>query len=221
MSRDDVGGVAPGGHARGPVLAVVPLRDGSSGKTRLAERFDDAERARLVTLLARHVVGTLLDAPAVAGVLVVTGDPEFAADALPTDPRLRVLAQAPDRRGLNEAVALGQEAAVADGAARVLVIHADLPLLTPDDVAALLAPDAPVVIAPDGAGSGTNALVLGADVHDFVFRFGVGSCAAHYAEAAALGLATAVVQRSGTATDLDTPADWLALPDAVRARLGG
>lgn len=203
-----------------PVIAVVPLRDGSSGKTRLAGRFAEADRARLVTLLARHVVGTLLDAGSVTRVLVVTGDPAFAATALPADPRLRVLAQPPDRRGLNAAVALGREAATADGAARVLVIHADLPLLAPDDVTALLDPEAPVVIAPDGVGSGTNALVLAAAVGDFAFRFGVDSCAAHRAEAARLGLATAVVQRPGTATDLDTPADWLALSDAVRARLG-
>ncbi len=222
MSRADArpaAALARGG-VDGPVIAVVPLRDGSSGKTRLAGHFAAEQRADLVTALARHVVGTLLAAPEVTAVLVVTGDPAYARAALPADPRLRVLAQPSERRGLNEAVALGQAAAVADGAARVLVIHADLPLLARDDVAALLAPDAPVVIAPDGAGTGTNAVVLDGGVRGFAFRFGVGSRAAHEAEAAAVGLATAVVQRPGTATDLDTPSDWAALPDVVRARLG-
>ncbi len=206
---------------RVPVVAVVPLRDGRTGKTRLAGPFTAGERTAIVASLARHVVGTLLTTDAVARVLVVTGDPAFAARTLAAHPRLEVLAQPADRRGLNAAVELGRARAVADGAGRVLVMHADLPLLTPDDVAALLAPDAHVVLAADRAGTGTNALVLGADVRGFTFRFGVGSAAAHGAEAAALGLETAVVRRPGTTADLDTPEDWLALPERDRTRFLG
>jgi 2-phospho-L-lactate guanylyltransferase len=203
----------------GPTTAVVPLRDGRTGKSRLTGSFSADERTAIVASLARHVVGTLLTAGPVSRVLVVTGDPQFARRTLPADPRLEIAAQPPEQRGLNAAVALGRAQAAGDGARRVLVVHADLPLLTSDDVAAVLTPAAPLVLATDRAGVGTNALVLDAAEHGFRFRFGVGSARAHLDQAATLGLEAVVVRRPGTWTDLDTPEDWLALPASVRERL--
>lgn len=202
----------------GRTTAVVPLRDGS-GKTRLAARGSAPARGELIARLARHVVDALLVAGPVGEVLVVTRDPEFVAGALLAHPRMSVLTQGSGDRGLNGAVALGHRQALATGAHRVLAIHADLPLLDAADVEALLDPPEPVVLGPDLAGLGTNALVLDAGVAGFGYRFGPGSRTAHAAQAAALGLPVAVVQRPGTATDLDTPADWDGLPAEVRARL--
>ena len=207
---------------RGPrqarTIAVVPLRDGHSGKSRLADQFTRQERSEIVTVLARHVVSTLLRVD-VSRVLVVTNDPDFARLALPPDPRVEVVVQPAERPGLNAAVSLAHELAAAQGAKRLLVVHADLPLLEPEDINALLEPRAPVILAPDRAGTGTNALVLNAAIRNFRFRFGPGSCFAHMKEAADLGLQTFVVQRPGTWTDLDTAADWAALPEAVRSLL--
>lgn len=259
------GGASP---ARQRVVAVVPLRDGSSGKSRLATVLDPAERSRLIATLARHVVGTLLTSEAVERVLVVTSDPRFtwralgslvepvpppmddapSMDGAPprvTDPpadgdngsvegdgpgRLQIVLQPASRPGLNAALDVGREivaslAGPADEGAgpptgrtvRLLVAHADLPALTTDDVEALLAQDAPVVVATDRTRSGTNLLVLDADA-PFTFRFGVGSLEAHLVEAERRGVRAAVVQRTGTAVDLDTLDDWSELPGDVRAR---
>ncbi|MFD6164489.1 2-phospho-L-lactate guanylyltransferase [Oerskovia sp. NPDC060287] len=241
------------------VVAVVPLRDGFSGKSRLAAVLDPAERSRLIAVLARHVVGTLLASEAVGRVLVVTSDPRFAWRALgslvpPVPPpldddpgagavtgtpaegdeagaegdgpgRLQIVLQPASRPGLNAALDVGRELVVdtsgpGEGAARparLLVAHADLPALTVEDVEALLAEEAPVVVATDRARSGTNLLVLAADA-PFTFRFGAGSLEAHLAEAARQGVRAAVVQRTGTAVDLDTLDDWAELPADVRAR---
>ncbi len=258
------GAARPAGSGRpGRVVAVVPLRDGTSGKSRLAHVLDPAARSRLVAVLARHVVATLLASEAVERVVVVTSDPRFTWRALRdvvveasstagdgegppllTDDadRLRIVLQPADRPGLNEAVEVGREIAVEDGPVRLLVAHADLPALTTDDVAALLADDAPVVVATDRHRSGTNLLVLSGDAsvppsttseplpaaerpqgrarQAFRFRFGVDSLASHLSEAAARGLRAAVVQRPGTATDLDTIDDWGELPAEVRAAVG-
>ncbi|WP_248259426.1 2-phospho-L-lactate guanylyltransferase [Georgenia sp. EYE_87] len=200
------------------MIAVVPLRGGAAGKTRLSAELGPQERSRLVAVLARHVLGALLDGR-VSRVLVVTADPGFAAEVVGHDGRVEVVGQPADRPGLNEAVAVGQERALAAGAARVLVVHADLPLLAADDVRALLEPAAPVVIAPDRLGTGTNALVLAGSVSGFRFRFGPGSREAHEREARRLGVVPDVVLRPGTATDLDTAADWAELPAAVRSGL--
>ncbi|MEK8227612.1 hypothetical protein NKG05_18070 [Oerskovia sp. M15] len=58
------------------------LRDGTSGKSRLASVLDPASRSRLIAALARHVVATLLASSDVDRVLVVTSDPRFTWRAL-------------------------------------------------------------------------------------------------------------------------------------------
>ncbi|GED11533.1 2-phospho-L-lactate guanylyltransferase [Cellulosimicrobium cellulans] len=239
-------GARPGAPSRpARVVAVVPLRDGSSGKSRLAHVLDPASRSRLIAVLARHVVGTLLASDGVERVVVVTSDPRFtwralrdvvvdAAHAAGSDglplltadaDRLRIVLQPADRPGLDAAVELGREIASEDAAAqgpvRLLVAHADLPALTTADVAALLAEDAPVVVATDRRGAGTNLLALDPPASaGFRFRFGPDSRAAHVAEAERLGLRAVVVQRPGTAVDLDTVEDWGELPADARAVVG-
>lgn len=200
----------------GGTTAVVPLRDGVSGKSRLAAVLDAAGRRRLVQVLARHVVTTLGASDGVDRVLVVTADPVFARatlDGLAAD----VLEQPPDRPGLNAALEHARETV---GPGSLLVAHADLPALTPADVAAVLARSAPVALAADRYRSGTNLLALRPSARAFRFRFGAGSLAAHLVEAAAHGLEAAVVHRPGTAVDLDTADDWAQLPRAVRAAVG-
>ncbi|MFE7505454.1 NTP transferase domain-containing protein [Promicromonospora sp. NPDC057488] len=224
--------------------AVVPLRDGVSGKSRLAAVLDAGSRRRLVRVLARHVVSTLLAADEIERVVVVTADPVFTRETL-GGLAVEVLEQPADRPGLNGALEHAREVLAADGTAaeadgpsrpRLLVAHADLPALTPADVTALLAVEAPVVIATDRYRSGTNLLLVpfeagvsslsaaakrrnsGLEAEGgFRFRFGVGSLAAHLAEADARGLEASVVDRPGTAVDLDTADDWSQLPAEVRS----
>jgi 2-phospho-L-lactate guanylyltransferase len=209
--------------------AVVPLRDGVSGKSRLAAVLDVGSRRRLVRVLARHVVTTLLDTDGVGRVVVVTADPVFARETL-AGLEVEVLEQPGDRPGLNAALEFARERLAAEGpgrssegsgpsaSGRLLVAHADLPALSPEDVEALLAEDAPVVIATDRNRSGTNLLLL--PDASFRFRFGVGSLVAHLDEAEARGLGVTVVHRPGTAVDLDTADDWSQLPDEVRTAVG-
>ncbi|GAB2470635.1 hypothetical protein GCM10027063_08830 [Promicromonospora xylanilytica] len=209
-----------GAAGRQGTTAVVPLRDGVSGKSRLAAVLDAPSRRRLVRVLARHVVGTLLATDGIAHVLVVTADPVFTRETLAGLP-VEVLEQPAGRPGLNGALEHAREVLAARTTAPLLVTHADLPALTSADVAALLAEDAPVVVATDRNRSGTNLLLLpSASGADFRFRFGVGSLAAHLVEAEAQGLSATVVHRPGTAVDLDTADDWSQLPDEVRAAVG-
>ena len=207
------------------VTAVVPVRDGVSGKSRLAHALDRSARRRVVTALARHVVGTLLASDGIGRVVVVTADVAFAREVLaelPDGPE--TLAQPAGLRGLNPALDLAREQAleVAPASARLLVAHADLPALTTDDVAAVLAAgeSSDVVVATDRHDAGTNLLLIPLqDAPGFRFRFGPGSRAAHVAEAERHGLRAVVVRRPGTAADLDTIDDWADLPPGVRARV--
>jgi 2-phospho-L-lactate guanylyltransferase len=219
-----------GVRRQGPgTTAVVPLRDGVSGKSRLAAVLDGDSRWRLVRVLARHVVTTLLAADGIGRVVVVTADPAFTRETL-AGLDVEVLEQPADRPGLNAALEHAREVLAARGSGPLLVAHADLPALTPEDVGALLAEDTPVVIATDRYRSGTNLLRVPSGNFEpsegpsadgrFRFRFGVGSLAAHVAEAEAHGLEVTVVHRPGTAVDLDTADDWSQLPDEVRTAVG-
>ena len=120
--------------------------------------------------------------------------------------------------GLNPALRHAQAVAMDGSAARLLIVPADLPLIEPADVAALLdaAGGAATIIAPDRAASGTNALLLGppAAVEP---SFGEGSFARHRGSIAAAGLTCSVVSRPGLALDLDTPTDVAMLLAVSRA----
>lgn len=210
----------------------MPLRDGTSGKSRLAHLLDPSARRRLVSTLAQSVVETLLDLEEIEQVLVVTADPGFARSVLAAhadDERVRILSQPVARPGLNAALDIARERALVEAdeprtrGRRLLVVHADLPALEVDDVRAVLAEQSPVVVATDRLGQGTNLLALGPraeHVSSYRFRFGHGSRAAHLAEAERLGVRAALVQRPGTATDLDTIEDWAELPGQVRDAVG-
>jgi 2-phospho-L-lactate guanylyltransferase len=122
--------------------------------------------------------------------------------------------------GLNAGLEQARREALADGIDTLVVLHGDLPNLATDDVAALLdavPPRAGVAIAPDRGGSGTNGLAM-RPPDAIAFRFGIGSFAAHCAEAQAADVPLFEVHRAGLAFDLDTPADlarWIELGDAA------
>ncbi len=88
----------------------------------------------------------------------------------------------------------------------VLALAADLPLLAPADVHALLRRAGPdrAVIAPDRLGLGTNAV---AAPPGFPFTFGAPSFARHVALARAAGLTVIPLRTPGLAVDLDGPWD--------------
>ena len=181
-----------------PWRAIVPFRaadeGGAGAKSRLAGRLDATACAALAAGMAWHVLETLGRCPLIGSITVLApARPEFAPHY--TD------WIADHGRGLNAEIAA---AIAADGAARVVVILADLPLLTADDIAALLgaASAAGAAIAPDHAHTGTNALAL-TDPAGLWSAFGPGSFALHRA----LLPHAALVERPGLALDIDTPED--------------
>ena len=196
------------------VRIIVPHRGLAVAKTRLAPVLDDAEREALARRLLEQVLAVAHQA---CGDLVVI-TPSAALEPLVTAAGARLVVQR--GLGLNAGLEQARREALADRIDTLLVLHGDLPNLGTDDVTALLdAVPQPtgVAIAPDRAGMGTNGLAL-RPPDAIAFRFGLGSLAAHHAEAEALGVPLVEVDRPGLAFDLDTPADlarWLELGDAA------
>lgn len=195
---------------------IVPHRGLEAAKTRLAPSLDPEERVMLASQLLQRVLRV---AGEICGdVVVISPSRPLAEIVEASGARLAVQRG----MGLNEGLDQARSDAVLDGIETLVVLHGDLPNLRADDITTLidaLPPDGGpgVAIAPDRAGTGTNALAL-RPPGVIGFRFGAGSFAAHAAEIERAGVPAVAVDRSGLAFDLDTPEDlarWLELGDAA------
>jgi 2-phospho-L-lactate/phosphoenolpyruvate guanylyltransferase len=196
------------------VRIIVPHRGLEAAKTRLAPVLDPAEREDLARRLLARVLGVAHEA---CGDVVVIS-PSAALRPVVEEQGARLAVQR--GMGLNAGLEQARAEAIAEGADALVVLHGDLPNLSPADIRAMaeaLPAAGGVAIAPDRAGTGTNGLAQ-SPADAIPFAFGAGSFARHREAAVAAGLEVAVVERPGLAFDLDTPADlarWLELGDAA------
>jgi 2-phospho-L-lactate guanylyltransferase len=204
---------------RSGTWAVVPVKSFDQAKQRLAGVLAAKERKELARAMADDVLSTLAASPELAGILLVTRDPE--ARRLAARHGARVLLEE-DERGHTAAASLGARAFARDGAAAMLLVPADIPLVTPADVDAVLAVhgEAPAItLSPARDERGTNAVACSpADV--MPLRFGGDSFIGHLRRARAHGIEPQVVRRPALALDLDTPDDlaaFFAAPSPTRA----
>jgi 2-phospho-L-lactate/phosphoenolpyruvate guanylyltransferase len=178
--------------------AIVPMKAEGKRKTRLAAHLSAIGREELSENLFYHVVWTLQQCASVVRIIVLSDGP--------------LLMSGPDwiadkGAGLNAEL---ERARFAAGRVPLLILHADLPLLTVADVDAMIAAATDgLAIAPDNHGTGTNALALG-DGRSFELCFGPDSFRLHQAQAPD---ATIVTGRPGLSLDIDTVDD---LDEAIR-----
>lgn len=197
----------------GQIVALIPVRSLTNGKSRLAGAIGDDRRADLIREMFQDVVAAAIASGSIGRVIVISPDEAVLSLAGHLVPDVTALRQAADQPGLIAALDQGRAFALDHGAAAMLILFGDLPLLAPDDVRAMVASDATVVISPDRHGEGTNALLLRFDSpvvvpgDAFRFQFGQDSFRRHHAEAERLGLPVATVVTAGTSLDVDTPAD--------------
>lgn len=186
-------------------IAVVPVKRISGAKTRLAGRLTAHERQRLVLDLFDHVLAVLAESPSIDDIIVVTPDSEILRRAR-AGYATGLLQPA---EGLNEAIVLGRDLAIRRGATGLVVVLADLPLLTAADINTVVerTADATVVLAPDRHGQGTNVLSM-RPVTAIEPAFGTHSLCRHRLAAGQCGLAIREYQSMGTGFDIDTPADF-------------
>lgn len=171
--------------------ALVPLKHGAERKTRLAGVLMREQRIAMTETMAALLLSCLREVDAIGRTVL-----------LAPAPMAGVTWRADGGRGVNGELAAYRAEHPREA---LLVIHPDLPDVTPSDIAALLAAtaDGRIAIAPDRHGTGTNALALPAGAA-IGFAFGPDSCARHRAAA---GNRAAIVERHGLAFDIDEPED--------------
>jgi len=211
-----------------PVI-LVPVKNTSLAKQRLAAVLDQPSRTQLAQAMLHDVLTTLYDWPARRenargettrpAVAVVTGDPyaiklaaEYGFEVIPD----------PDDPGETGAIELATRICVERGADSTLVIPADIPLMQAWELDEILkhAPAEGSVLVPAADGRGTNA-ALRRPANLFPLRFGNDSFNPHHAAAQATGKPCVVLNLPGIAVDVDNPADLqqlISLPGESRAQ---
>jgi len=187
---------------------LIPAKELDRAKGRLESLLTPAEREQL----ALATLSTVLRACAGAElpVAVLTRDPRVIA-ALP--PGVEVLLEDPSRAGLNAQL---ERALALLGGDDLLILHADLPLASPEALAQLLAggrPSESVVLVRSRDG-GTTAMRMRPPGR-FPLQYGRSSFAAHVAAASGAGLEVTQVELPALALDLDTVDDLHTLLGSV------
>lgn len=186
--------------------AIIPVKPLRRGKSRLAGTLSEDERAQLNETLLEHTLRTLSDLKEVEQVLVVSRDPRALSIARGYGAKtVRENGQPHLNMALKRATIIAQVYATRG----VLVLPADLPLLTREDVLTLLdrATRPPVVvIAPDRHHKGTNALLM-SPPGVIEYDFGEDSFGRHCERAQKAGARLEIVDLPTLGLDLDLPED--------------
>lgn len=186
--------------------AIVPVKPLRRGKSRLASALSEDERTDLNRSLLQNTLKTLSELKEVEEVLVISRDPHALTIARNYGARtVREDGQPELNTALKRATVVAQ--VYATGA--VLILPADLPLITAEDVRVLIerAGEPPaVVIAPDRHGTGTNALLISPSGL-IEYDFGENSFQRHCQRAKEAGARLEIVDLPSLGLDLDLPED--------------
>ena len=186
--------------------AIVPVKPLRRGKSRLANVLSEEERADLNRKLLVHTIDTLIEIPEIEQVLVVSRDQGALALAREHGARTVQENGAPQ---LNIALARATVVAKNYVTRGVLIVPADLPLISAEDVRAMLekVQNPPVVVvAPDRHHQGTNALLV-CPVGLIDYDFGPDSFHRHCDRAQEAGARLEICELPSLALDVDLPED--------------
>ena len=194
--------------------AIVPVKPLRRGKSRLAEVLSEEERLGLNSQLLIHTVDTLREIPEIEQVLVVSRDPAALSLARAHGARTVQENGAPE---LNIALTRATIVAKQYATRGVLIIPSDLPMISKEDVSAMLdmVEDPPVVVvAPDRKNEGTNALLV-CPVGLIEYDYGPDSFKRHCAAAEAAGARLEICDLPSLALDMDVPEDLELVSDEI------
>ena len=198
--------------------AIVPVKPLRRGKSRLAGALSEDERAELNESLLEHTLETLSELKEVEQVLVVSRDPQALTVARQHGART---VQEDGQPLLNTALTRATVVAQVYATRGVLVLPADLPLISKEDVLTLIerAVDPPVVvIAPDRHRKGTNALLLSPSGL-IEYDFGEDSFEKHCQLAREAGARLEIVDLPRLGLDLDLPEDLEIVRDLEKTKI--
>ena len=186
-------------------MILVPVKNLSAAKQRLAAVLDQPARTQLAQAMLHDIVATLGAWPRRPDCALVTSD-DFALE-LARQHDFEIIPD-PTNPGETGAIEMATRLCVGRGIDSTLVIPADIPLIHASELDQILAcasaEGSVLVHAADGRG--TNA-AFRRPANLFPLRFGNDSFKPHLAAAQATGRPCIVLQLPGIALDVDNPED--------------
>ena len=198
------------------IWAIVPVKPLRRGKSRLAGTLSEDERAELNQSLLQRTLDTLSGLKELEQVLVVSRDPHALTIARQHGART---VREDGQPQLNTALTRATVIAKVYATRGVMILPADLPLISREDVLTLIerAGDPPVVvIAPDRHGKGTNALLI-SPAGLIEYDFGENSFQRHCERAQEAGARLEIVDLPSLGLDLDLPEDLEIIRDLEKS----
>jgi len=188
-------------------FAIIPVKNLDVTKSRLSPLLSNSERGRFVLKMLGDVLIVTKSTPRIHQTVVVGMDSETSRVAKSFG--AVSLAEVP--LGLNEAIFEATKWCAQKGAESVLILPADIPLVTPADLSRILSlgEENAVVISPSRDGTGTNALLLKPPNCIKLF-YGPRSFERHMDEALRRKLRFCVFESSRIGLDVDTVEDLIA-----------
>jgi 2-phospho-L-lactate/phosphoenolpyruvate guanylyltransferase len=206
--------------ASADIWAIVPVKELDGAKQRLAGLLSPAERRALIEVMVGEVLDAVAGARGLAGILVVTLDPQVTALATRLGARVAIDGA---RDGHTGSVTAGLQLLAREGRGGMITLPGDIPAATSAEIDLVLAAhlQAPsFTIAPAHDDLGSNAVVCSPP--DAVpLRFGENSYFPHLAAARRGGIEPTIIRLPGVAMDIDHPADiaaFLRLPQSAGTR---
>ena len=186
-------------------MILVPVKNLSAAKQRLAAVLDQPARTELAQAMLHDVLAALHDWKTRPSIAVVSSDPY--AVRLATEYEFEIIPD-PSNPGETGAIEMATQICVERGADFTLVIPADIPLIQSWELEEIVkhAPAEGSVLAPAADGRGTNA-VFRRPANLFPLRFGNDSFKPHHAAAQATGKPCVMLTLPGIAVDVDNPED--------------
>jgi 2-phospho-L-lactate guanylyltransferase len=198
--------------------ALVPLKDLVQAKSRLAGLLRPSERRALAQAMVEDVLSVLSRHSDIEQITLVSDDP--GAGLLAQKYGAQCWSEKSlGARGLNALVQGASERLLAGGGEPLIVLHGDLPLLTEEDLSAVLASQRTLrglIIGADRQRRGTNLLAFNA-VCMPRFCFGIDSCAGHLASAHSAGVPVRILHRLGISVDVDEAPDLKCVMDRLHS----
>jgi 2-phospho-L-lactate guanylyltransferase len=186
--------------------AIIPVKPLRRGKSRLSGVLSLEARTALNHYLLANTLEILGSVAEIEYTLVVSRDPEALTIAREYGART---IQEQGSSQLNLALTRATMVALSHSVRGVLIVPADLPLLTVEDIHEVVkrAVDPPVVvITPDRHHQGTNALLI-SPPGLIQYEYGSGSFQRHCSQAQKTGARLEICERGSVALDIDFPED--------------
>ncbi len=194
--------------------AIVPVKPLRRGKSRLSAILSEEERNQLNHHLFTQTIEVLKGVDAISDILVVSRDSYVLTQSREMGVRTVTENGTPE---LNNALLRASLFVKTFSTEGVLIVPADLPLLTPADVTEFLnerTRPPMIVISPDRRREGTNMLL--SDPPDLLtFSFGGKSFERHIKLAQSHGASVIEHKNDRIALDLDVPEDYQLLHSKI------